>query len=84
MAPDLVQRLHPVVRGERLVSLALQAELQDPDDLGLVVDDQDARTLGGNHHPYLRSLEGEHGHVEGLVLRMGRAGPRRRKSGVVG
>ena len=50
VAFDLIHRLEPVVGGEGLVPLALQAELEHPDDLGLVVDDEDGG-LSVRDHP---------------------------------
>ena len=50
MAFDLIHRLEPVVGGEGLVPLALQAELEHPDDLGLVIDDEDGG-LSVRDHP---------------------------------
>src|SRR3954469_17206361 len=41
VAFDLIHRLEAVVGGEGLVPLTLQTELDYPDDLGLVVDDED-------------------------------------------
>ena len=46
---DLCHGLEAVVCGEGFVTLALEAELDHPDDLGLVVDHEDGGESVRNH-----------------------------------